>query len=242
MKTLRWAPILLLLSCLSVGSFAQTPPDGNIGTKGGGKSTAVTSLAAPLPFSSCAGAASGSDLAFDCALFGGAQAVFAGINETGYAWNSLAISLAGYNPSTDPSVNCSGGTIFLKCSVNPVGSTLTVDFSQDGGTGVSCDLLVNNCVGNSAAAAINDLNPKNPVLPYDWFNCTPTGSVCGADEFVVAVGYGGNIFVTPLSLSASLGADGALPPAITPEPNTFFLMGGALLAMLILGIKKGRLI
>lgn len=247
MKTFYRATIVLLFASYTACAFAQTPPDGNVGIKNGGHSESITSLATPLTFSSCAGAAAGSDTALDCALFGGAQEIFAGINDTGYAWNTLTISLTGYNPTTDPVVNCSGGSDFQDCSIAVSGSTLTITFTQGDGTGVSCDIYTNNCVGNSVSAALNDLN-GNPLLPYDSFPpfCNLPGAVCGSDEFVVGIGYGStngvsNAFNTPLSPNGSLGADGVPPPPITPEPQTLVMVGGAMIGMMLLAMKKGLL-
>jgi hypothetical protein len=245
MKIIYRAAIVLLLASYAACTFAQT--DGNVGIKSGGHSSGITSLSSGLTFTPCAGAAAGSDTALDCSLFGGAQEIFAGINDTGYAWNSLTISLTGYNPTTDPIVNCSGGSDFGGCSIAVTGTTLTITFTQDGGTGVSCNILVNNCVGNSVNAALNDLN-GNPLLPYDSFPpfCSAPGAVCGSDEFVVGIGYGStngvsNAFNTPLSIDAALGANGAAPPPIVPEPQTFVMVGAGVLGMLALALKKGLL-
>lgn len=232
----------LLFALCAVGVFAQTPGDGAVGVKNGGHSTGITSLGSGLTFSSCTGAAAGSDTAFDCALFGGAQEIFGGINDTGYAWNTLTISLTGYNPTSDPSVGCSGGSDFSNCSIAVNGSTLTVTFTQGTGTGVSCNIYVNNCVANSASAALNDLN-GGPLLPYDSFPpfCSLPGAVCGSDEFVVGIGFGGDVFNTPLSANGALGANGATPPPIVPEPQTLAMVGAAVLGMLALALKKGLL-
>ena len=246
-KLYRAAIIALLLGCCGVYASSQTPPDGNVGIKNGGHSESITTLATPLTFSSCAGAAAGSDTALDCALFGGAQEIFAGIDDTGYAWNTLTIDLTGYNPTTDPVVTCDGGSDFQNCSIAVIGTTLAITFTQGDGTGVSCDIYTNNCVTNSVNAALNDLN-GNPLLPYDSFPpfCNLPGAVCGSDEFVIGIGYGStngvsNAFNTPLSANGSLGADGVPAPPITPEPQTLVLVGGAMIGMLVLAIKKGLL-
>jgi hypothetical protein len=249
-KFYRAVAIALLFASCAVCAYAQSQ-DGNVGIKNGGHSTGITSLASGLTFSNCSEAVTGSDLALDCALFGtgGAQSVFAGINETGEAWNTLTLSLTGYNPATDPlsSLACSGGSDFQNCSIAVSGSTITITFTQGDGSGVSCDVYVNNCLSNSVSAAANDLN-GGPLLPYDSFPpfCTLPGAVCGSDEFVVGIGYGStngvsNAFNTPLSLNSSLGADGAAPPPIVPEPQTLAMVGAAVLGMLALALKKGLL-
>jgi hypothetical protein len=237
--------ITLLVTLTGLCAFAQSPNDGAVGVKGGGKSTGITSLSSQLLFSPCQGATG--DVAFDCKLFGGAQEIFAGINETGFAWNTLAISLKGYNPTTDPTVSCSGfiGTdnVFQHCATSVSGSTLTITLKQGDGSGIGCDISVNNCLGNSLSALLQDLSGKSPVEPWDSVNpfCELPGAVCGSDEFVIGVGYDGFPFNTPLSAHGSLGANGVKPPSITPEPQTFVMVGGAVLGLLALALKKGLL-
>jgi hypothetical protein len=249
MKSLRRiAVLIIILAFHGALSFADVvPPDGNIGTKSGGRSTPITSLTQALTFSPCAGATG--DVAFDCALFGGAQQIFAGVNETGIPLDSIRIGFSGYSQTLDPTVNCDGGTIFQNCFTSVSGSTLTVNFLQGNGTGIGCydtsnqiDPSLNvTCFLNSEAAissnrihgtdlpySILPIQSAGPCEPPEGF---PPGAVCGSDEFVIGIGYGGNTFNQPLSLDASFTAN-------APEPPTLVLFGSAMLAMLLFGIKK----
>ena len=243
-----------ILAVCSALSLAQSvpPPDGAIGTKGGGKSTPITSLSTPFSFSSCSGATG--DVAFDCALFGGSvQEVFAGINETGQAWNTLSIGLSGLNPA-DGTVGCDGGAIFKasNCPITiPLSGSVVVTFLQAGGTGIGCynpNLSLTDptnvaCFANSAANGFYDSQHPGANLPY-WNppqtgGCSPPsffppGAVCGSDEFVIGVGVNDLPF-TSLPV-------GGLLIANSPEPQTILLVGGAMLSMLMLGLKKAKLV
>jgi hypothetical protein len=263
MNKLRWATILTVLAFCSALSFADgIPPDGNIGAKNGGKSTAITSLTGPMDFSSCTPTDSvpvvPADVAADCKLFLPTptsplslepQQIFAGINETGEPWNSLAVNLMNYNPIADPTVTCDGGAIFQHCSTstsncNPADTvcTLTVNFLQGTGTGVKCMLGVNFCGINSGINFVTNLITGSS-LPYNSTVCDTAvpGAVCGPDEFVIGIGYGddaeghSNAFIQPLSLDATASAD-------APEPQTILLVGGAMISMLMLGLKKARIV
>jgi len=250
MKSLRWLAILAVLMLCTSASFADSasPNDGKVGVVAGTKSTPITSLAQALTFSPCAGATG--DVASECAAFtaGEPQEVFGGLNETGYAINELTVILTGYSLSSDPSLGCDGGTVFSSCTITPgAGNTLDVQFFQGTGTGIGCFGAGNPdnvaCAINSATAIKNNLNPENPVLPWDNpFGCSSfvPGSVCGSDDFVIGVGIDGLPFNTPLAEYAVLGVNGT--PVSAPEPPTLVLFGvGSLLAMLIFGIKVRRL-
>lgn len=240
-RTLRWLAASALTLCCSVMCLGQVP-DGGVKVSGGGKSLDITSLSSAQMFSSCTENPS-ADTVFDCNLFGGAQEIFAGINETGVAWNSLSLVLAGYNSTADPTVNCDTNAAFADCSVAVSGSNLIVDFSQGNGTGVGCVFGVNSCGENSLAAFINDLNPKNPLLPYNNpFGCILPGSVCGSPEFVIGVGPDDQAFNVALSPNFGLGANGTTPPTPLPEPSTWVLLAGAALALLVLGTRKAILL
>jgi hypothetical protein len=257
MNKLRWVTLLAVLAlCCSLSYADSTLPDGNIGGKSGGNSTPITSLSQPFTFSPCAGATG--DVAFDCALFGtGANApqeIFAGINETGVAWNSLSISLTGLT-MTDGTVGCDGGALFSinNCPITiPASGSVVVNFLQGTGTGIGCfnpalslsDPTNVACFASSTANALNNTN-HGTSLPY-WNppllgGCNPPtffppGAVCGSDEFVIGVGFGGNTFNPnniPIGLTLS---------ANSPEPQTILLVGGAMISMLMLGLKKARLV
>ena len=254
MKSLRWIIALLCLTACSAVSFAQSgPADGQIGVKQSIKSTPITSLSGTLVFSPCAGAMG--DVAAECAEFGGgAQYVFGGINETGVAWNSLNITLSGL---TGPdSVGCAISDVFSvnNCPVAiPSGTnqSATVNFLQGTGTGIGCINTVTpsdpknaTCIANSTVAAFSNTF-LGTSLPYDSYifpqqstgPCTqtfPVGAVCGTDDFVIGVGFGTQTFPTfnpDVSYSAN-----------TPEPATFVMVAGAMLAMLLLGLRKTRLV
>jgi hypothetical protein len=258
MKSLRLTAALVVLGCCSALSFADVVPvDGGIGLKHDGHSTPITSLTQALTFSACAGAVG--DVAFDCALFGGAQAIFAGVNETGFAFNSISIGLSGYSQTSDPIVTCDGGGVFQICSVSVSGSNLTVDYFQGNGTGVGCinPLLPHDdptnvaCRENSRSAIYSNKHYgtdlpyyrgpnqltgpcKSPEKEEEDEGSLPPGRVCGTDGFVVALGYDGKPFNQPLSLEASFTANNA------PEPPTLVLFGSGMLALLLFGIKKAR--
>jgi hypothetical protein len=257
MKNLRWIAVLGILAFCSAYALADgVPPDGAVGTARGGKSTPITSLNTTFTFVPCAGATG--DVAFDCSLFGPntPQEIFAGINETGYAWNSLSISLTGLTP-TDISVGCDGGTQFSinNCPITiPDSGSVVVSFLQGTGTGIGCfnsdlahpllDAANQACLANSAAIALGNSqngtsNPYyNPPLtggcnPPSFF---PPGVVCGDAEFVIGVGINGLPF-NPDFLPA-----GGTLIANSPEPQTILLVGGAMISMLMLGLKKARLV
>jgi hypothetical protein len=249
MKVMTWAGVLSLLLLCGGSSFAQVvPDDGAVGTRTGHHSDPVTSLTQNLMFSLCKG--STGVVAAECALVPGAQEVFGGLNETGQAWNSLSIELAGLNPNTDHTVGCDGGTLFTlnNCPITISGSTVTVTFLQGSGTGIGCFGVGNPdngaCLVNSVSAFANNLNKSNPVLPWDnLFGCSSPvpGSVCGSDDFLIFVGIDGKLFNTIPSQDFTLIANSP-EIASTPEPSTLVLFGSAVLGMLLLGIKKGRLV
>jgi hypothetical protein len=248
---MRW--LLIVLMCAFLGAMAQAQvPDGGISIKGSLNSQAITSLSGPLTFSPCAGAID-PETVTDCAAFGtSTQAIFAGQNETSKAWNALDLVFMGYDPATDPILNCFGNGVFGNCSIAPgpdctatsTSCSLDVDFTQGAGTGVGCTPFVNGCIMGSAAAIANNLNPANPILPYDWF-CAPLspftlptpapGAVCGSPHFTVGIGGSETLnFNTPLNLVATYAAD-------TPEPQTLLLVGIAILGMVFLSSKKKAL-
>ena len=236
----RWAVVLTLSLLFASVSHAQTalPPDGASSAKSGGKSTPIYSLTTPLTFSPCAGATG--DVLFDCNLFpGGAQEIFAGVNDSSQPWNRLSVTLGGYNSKTDPVVTCSGGTIFSSCVPIISGSTVTFSFTQGTGTGIECNTSGKNgqsCEAYSYNALVYDFeNPGSTPLPYDWKTCPGPvpGAVCGPDEFVIAIGNNGtqaDFFITPLSSVGTLVAN-------TPEPGTFGLVGVAGF-FLLLSLRK----
>jgi hypothetical protein len=267
MKNLRWIAVLGILAFCSAYALADgVPPDGAVGTARGGKSTPITSLNTTFTFSPCAGATG--DVAFDCALFGGgAQEVFAGINETGFAWNSLSIGLTGLTP-TDLTVGCNGGAnndssppIFgsTNCPITiPDSGSVVVTFLQGpNGTGIGCynAALPTNaptnvaCVANSIIAfgknkifgtsdpydTLGLINPSLPTgCPVPPFY--PPGAVCGSSEFVIGVG------IDSLPFNPEFLPAGGTLIANSPEPQTILLVGGAMISMLMLGLKKARLV
>jgi hypothetical protein len=251
---MRWLLLTLMIVALSAVAQAQVP-DGGISLKGSLNSQAITSLSGPLTFTPCPGVPPDTETITDCAAFGAStQAIFAGQNETSKAWNVLDLVFLGYDPATDPVLNCFGNGVFANCTIVPgadctptsTSCSLDVDFSQGSGTGVGCTVGINGCALGSAAAILNNLNPHNPIMPYDWF-CPPlysgtpipppvAGAVCGSPHFTVGIGGSDMLnFNTPLSLTASYVADP------TPEPQTLLLVGIAILGMAFLASKKGLL-
>jgi len=269
MNKLRWVTIFAVLALCCTLSYADsTLPDGNIGGKSGGKSTTITSLNSTFNFQACPPGPqpyTGSnltDLQIDCNLFGGAQAVFGGINGTSLPWNSLAVNFEGYNPNADPNVNCFGGTLFQNCVLSQSdctgagaleSCTLTAQFTQGNANGIQCvPFNGSGCAINSTLNYLYDLAHPGASRPYLWpaggSSASPTcagpvpGAVCGSSEFVIGVGFGtdgnGNLvngFNDLLDLDASASAN-------APEPQTILLVGGAMISMLMLGLKKARLV
>jgi hypothetical protein len=263
MKSLRWIIALLCLTACSALSFAQSgPADGQIGVKQSIKSTPITSLTQPITFSPCSGATG--DILAECNTFSiipadQPQEVFGGINETGMAWNSLSITLTGLNGTVDFSVGCLANTFFSisNCPVAIPAATdqsVTITFLQGTGTGIGCINTVTPTDPQNAACVVNSLvteagNAINHTnLPYDSYfppffpiqtngpcsQTSPKGAVCGSDDFVIGIGLAGSPFVDPPT-GGSLSAN-------TPEPATFVMVGGAMLAMLLLGLRKTRLV
>ncbi len=246
MRNLRWLATLAVLLLCSAASLADsTPPDGKVGMVGGSDPTAITMPSQSFTFTSC------SDDPTDCALFpasdGTIQAVFAAINETGYAWNhaELILNFASATTSADDFLSCDGAGLFSitggGCNAYiPLGTTsLTLMFVQGTGSGISCTdgnysatnpNLLNDlsCLNNSnAAQALGN-------IPYEYYTDGPCpenvnpGAVCGPSSFAIGV-----------SSWTDVPTGGTL---ITPEPSTFQLLGiGAMLAMLALGLKKARI-
>jgi hypothetical protein len=264
MSRLRWIVATFGFATFAAASFAQsTPPDGQIGVKQSIHSTPITSLTQAITFSPCSGSVG--DILAECNEFSTnpalqPQEVFGGINETGTAWNTFSITLNGLN-SIDSSVGCAVTTFFSQanCVTHPVtiptgtDESVTLTFTQGSGTGIGCintinptDPKNNTCMVNSFLNVVNNLT-HGTSLPYDLFfrpvqlngPCTvptgfPPGAVCGSDDFVIGIGLAGMHFVDPPT-SGSLSAN-------TPEPQTLFLVGGAMLAMLLLGLRKTRLV
>jgi len=246
MKSLRWLATLAVLLLCSAASFADsTPPDGKVGMVGGSDPTAITMPQQSFTFTPC------SEDPADCALFpasdGTIQAVFAAINETGYAWNhaELILNFASATTSADDFLSCDGAGLFSitlgGCNQYiPVGTTsLTLLFVQGTGSGISCTdgnytptnpNLLNDlsCLNNSNAGQATG------STPYEYYTdgpCPPginPGAVCGPSSFAIGV-----------SSWTDVPTGGTL---ITPEPSTFQLLGvGAMLVMLFVGLRKARL-
>jgi hypothetical protein len=240
----RCAVVLTMLACSAVMGYAQDPPDGSVGLKDGHKSTPIVSTTQDFTFTSCAGQGAPSE----CALFGaGVQEIFAGINESAVAFSSLSIVLdfpTPINATLDPSINCFGGSFF---SINNCPLTLTngqtsatVSFLQGSGSGIGCydstgATYDTTCLLNSIAT--QQSNAKNGTSnPYDNpvdGNCPPSqlpGEVCGSNDFVVGIGFGAGDQFSDIPTGGTLIAN--------PEPSTIILFTGALLTMLIFGLKK----
>jgi hypothetical protein len=261
MRNVRWIVGLVILAACAAVSFGQTtPPDGQIGVKQSLKSTPITSLTQPIVFSACTTTAT-ADVIAECDAFSTTpadwpQEVFGGINETGKAWNTLSITLTGLDGTKDFSVGCAVSTFFSisNCPVaipDATNQSVTLTFLQGTGTGIGCintatpsDPENAACIANSTATAIgNAINGTS--LPYDSYifpmqtngpckQTFPAGAVCGTDDFVIGIGLNGSPFVDPP-------AGGDLQ-ANSPEPQTFVMVGGAMLAMLLLGLRKTKLV
>ena len=248
MKTLRWLAIIAASLLCSAASFADgLPPDGNVGIKSGSNSTPITSTVQNFTFTSC----TGSGAPAECGLFGsGVQAIFAGINESGVAFSSLAVILNFPTTiTTDLSITCDAAGIFQfnNCaSLTTVGKdSLTVQFLQGNGSGIGCydttgAAYDTTCLTNSIAAQQYNILHPGAALPYDNpvdGSCPPgqvAGEVCGSNDFVIGIGYGQGNQWNDIPTGGTLLAN--------PEPPTFLLVGGAVLSMLAFGLKKARLI
>lgn len=244
MKSLRWMLTLAVLLAWSAASFADsTPPDGGAGVKGGSDPTAITGPVQTISFSPC----NTTPTPAGCPSTSSMDAVFAGENETGYAWSTVELILNFSSPTTsaDDYLSCTGDGLFTAfggaCNEDiPLGTTsLTLYFFQGTGSGISC---TDGNYSTSNPNLLNDLNCLNNSnaaqatggVPYEYYTdgACPAGinpgAVCGPSTFLITL-----TSWTDLPLSGVL---------ITPEPSTFQLLGvGALLAALALGIKKARL-
>jgi len=259
MKHLRWVSIIAVMLLWVAAASAQTPPDGSANLKGGGKSTAITGQGQSFSFSTCAGAMD-PDVIADCAAAGNSpQAVFGGINETGDAWSSLSVVLNLVQNPSDPDlfVSCTGGSIFTVfaggCNeaLSPTQTTVTLIFEQGTGTGIGCyngsdptqaatnaacqtngfNTLQNNILGHTTNPYTNPSDVGDASCPG-----LALGEVCGPNEFLISLG-GTNSEGTSTNWN-SVPLSGTI--YYNPEPPTFLLVGGAMLAMLFLGFKKTR--
>ena len=257
MKVMRWAIAVFLLAGLSSFAHAQVP-DGGVGVKHSLNSVPITSLSGNLQFLDCSSSGLPSDVQADCTAFG-AQAVFAGSNQTGLGLSNLSVSLSDYNPVTDPSIGCFGDDFFASCShsvsdcVTSTDCTLTVNFLQGNGSGIGCgdtpnsaenttcfnngvNGLVNNLINGTSNTYFNPFATLTPgtgctYLPGSPYPAYPPGSVCGSSDFALYLGGPGIDFNHLPNLDASFSAD-------TPEPATLLLVGAAMLGMALLASKK----
>jgi PEP-CTERM motif len=228
---MRWVLLTLMFACLGAMTQAQVP-DGGIGIKNSLNSQLITSLTGPLTFIDCPGTTT--EIKNDCKLFGTeTQAVFAGQNGTSKAFSTLDLVLLGYDPATDPTLNCFGNGVFSICTItpgsdcasHPTNCSLDVNFSQGTGTGIGCTPGLNGCPSGDGDGDEGEGDDE---------------SSCGAHDACAhfAVGLGGSAtlnFNTPLKLTGgSFAAD-------TPEPQTLLLVGIAILGMAFFASKKGLL-
>jgi hypothetical protein len=249
MKHLRWLTTLAVLLVCTAAAFADsTPPDGAANTGQGVRSSPITMQGQAISFPTCMGSSDP-----DCAAAGpGTQSVFGGLNETGVAWNELTVVLnLKQNPSNpDLFVSCSGGGLFTNygggcnAALTPTQTSVTLEFFQGTGTGIGCT------DGGMTSSDFTCLNNSNGILatqtngpnnPYDYYNPNGTwtcpaglapGAVCGSNDFFISLGATGEEWNT-VPLSGTL--------YFNPEPPTFPLVGGAMLAILVLGLKKAGL-
>ncbi len=255
MKHLRWVSIIAVMLLWVAAASAQTPPDGSANLKGGGKSTAITGQGQGFSFSTCAGAMDPTVIA-DCAAAGNnPQAVFGGINETGTSWNILEVVLNLVPNPLDTFVGCNGGGLFTAygggCNeaITPGETSVTLIFYQGTGTGIGCEnqsdptqAATNQyCSNNSINTLQNNYanGTHNPYTnPNDIGDATcpqlALGEVCGANEFLITLGGTDSQGNSTNWNSAPTG--GSI--YYNPEPPTFFLVGGAMLAMLFVAIRK----
>lgn len=263
MKLMRWAAAVFLLAGLSSFAYAQVP-DGGVGVKHSLNSLPITTLSGGLTFTPCSPTPSEPDLATDCSTYG-AQAVFAGVNETGVGWSNLSITYSGWNQSMDPSVNCDGSTFFQHCTIvdatdcaTSTVCSFTANFTQGNGSGVGCynfSLSSNDptnaaCLTNSGNTAASNIvhttsDPYyNPLATYTaGIGCTygptlpayPPGAICGPSDFALTIGGTGINFNAPLSNDVTYAA-------ATPEPQTLLLVGAAMLGMMFIATRKKRLL
>jgi len=265
MRSAKWifATGLILMCAAFAHADDINPPDGIIGVKGGSGSTQITSLSFPLTFVSCAGA-TGSTLA-DCDLFGSGpdapQEVFAGINDTGMAWDALSIELTLPTWTAGNVLTCDGGSFFSinNCAaisselvVGNTPQTVTINFMQGSGNGIGCYDTINTNVaaikGNAGCflSSVKNYNFGSPTGLYDNPFGAPCGNtldeVCGGSDFVLGLGYGGAAQAFPsLPVGDGAGANGAS----IPEPSSLLLLFAGLAAVLglrFLRFTRGKII
>lgn len=260
MKTLRTFALIFCVAASAAASYADgLPPDGPVGVQKGSKSQQITSTQYSFSFQSCAGATG--DVAADCAAAGpGTQEIFAGINDSGVAWNQLTVTLnLNQNPSNpDLSIGCDVSTVFAAVGgacgtvLSSTQTSVTVIFSQGAtGTGIGCynsdttiapnQAYYNQLCSNNATSVLQNNILKGRVDPYtgvnDYLNGATTcpgqslGEVCGSNDFIIAIG-------DATTQWNSLPTGGTL--IANPEPTTFLLGGGAALGMILLGLLRRR--
>jgi hypothetical protein len=259
MNRLRWLLVLGILLVCTSAAFADgtAPPDGSVGVKNTNNSIPIfTTSTVTINFAACPGAGA------DCTLFGtGTQFVFGGRNESGQAWNELTVTLdltAGDDAGN--TLGCATSSVFTvvggQCGqvIGETQTTATAEFFQGTGTGIGCygDNFAADvsCFLNSInTASMNQMNGTSN--PYDAgpeaYNpetqtCqlpsgAPAGAVCGSNDFAIGLGFAtnpenpnGQHWVSDIT-TGSISAN-------SPEPSTFFLAGGAMLAMLLFGLRK----
>jgi len=256
---LIFAACFLLLCAGLAHADNITPPDGDLGVLGGSNSTQITSLSFGITFLPCSDPSVSADCALIASENGGVapQELFGGVNDTGVAWNTLAVALTvpTWNTGTE-SLSCSGGTFFsinncsslgLVTSNNP--QTVLVDFTQGTGTGIGCydDEYTNSIAINADIGCFFNSIENYPNAPYDnplVSSCTAP-EVCGASNFVIALGYGpdsqfptggpnGNSLP---DVNAAAGADGAP----VPEPPTLPCLLAGLVGILSLSLVRKKI-
>jgi hypothetical protein len=250
MRSTRWvlAAGFLMLCAALAHADGITPPDGNIGIKGGSGSESITTLTFTgtfcIPISTGCPALPPAD--------GNPQAYFEGKNDTGIPWTFLDLTIT--FPSTPSGaelipIGCDGGTApnnFFSILGGACGTTITtsttaptvvmVDFSKGTGIGISCF----DPNDSSADAACGSFNPNGPtnggvfpaepcIAPAEFPN-----EVCGNFDFLIVLGFNGMTFPT-LPDPTFTGVVGA-----TPEPSSLMLFGTGFLGLLGLARKKLR--
>jgi len=231
----RSALFILMFVLLVAGSCLadSLPPDGNMGIKGGSRSTEITTTNFSFTLTNCSTNPSSDDCQQALAAFGAfPQAAFAGDNDSGVPINRLTLTL-NFSPIASPlgeSFGCDGGTLFTinNCpTLLPQGtSSVTFTLFKGDGTGIGCydpgdegDGDANeDCLENQGGDSPLKLGPNSP-------NDGPPS------HFVIAVGFGTGTWPTANIPTGGAGSVG------TPEPGTAILL---LTGMAALAARKRR--